>query len=99
MGSVPQGQGHETPSAQVAADVHSISPDLVKVKPGFDPERNAYTGHTGPDASQFAVTGLSAIHGAAVKLRKEMARLAAWALKGKEKDLEFGIGAQGPAVR
>jgi 2-furoyl-CoA dehydrogenase large subunit len=28
-----------------------------------------------------------------------MARLAAWALKAKEKDLEFGIGAQGPEVR
>jgi len=25
--------------------------------------------------------------------------LAAWALKGKEKDLEFGIGAHGPEVR
>jgi CO/xanthine dehydrogenase Mo-binding subunit len=99
LGSVPQGQGHETTAAQVVADVLGISPDLVKVKPGFDTEQNVYTGHTGTYASQFAVTGLSAIHGAAVKLRKEMSRLAAWALKGKEKDLEFGIGAQGPEVR
>jgi 2-furoyl-CoA dehydrogenase large subunit len=99
LGSVPQGQGHETTAAQVVADVLGISPDLVKVKPGFDTEQNVYTGHTGTYASQFAVTGLSAIHGAAVKLRNEMSRLAAWALKGKEKDLEFGIGAQGPEVR
>ncbi len=99
MGSVPQGQGHETTAAQVVADVLGISPDFVKVKPGFDTEQNAYTGHTGTYASQFAVTGLSAIHGAAVKLRKEMARLAAWSLKAKERDLEFGIGAQGPEVR
>src|ERR1700674_1272589 len=99
MGSVPQGQGHGTTSAQVLADVLNISPDLVRVKPGFDTEQNAYTGHTGTYASQFGVTGLSAIHGAAVKLRKELSRLAAWALKGKEKDLEFGIGAQGPEVR
>ena len=99
MGSVPQGQGHETTSAQVVADDLNISPDLVRVKPGFDTEQNAYTGHTGTYASQFAVTGLSAIHGAAEKLRKEMARLAAWALKTKEKDLEFGVGAQGPEVR
>jgi 2-furoyl-CoA dehydrogenase large subunit len=98
MGSVPQGQGHETTAAQVVADVLGISPDLVKVKPGFDTEQNAYTGHTGTYASQFAVTGLSAIHGATVKLRKEMARLAAWTLKANEKDLEFGIGAQGPEV-
>jgi CO/xanthine dehydrogenase Mo-binding subunit len=99
MGSVPQGQGHETTAAQVVADVLNVSPDVVKVKPGFDTEQNAYTGHTGTYASQFAVTGLSAIHGAAEKLRKEMARLAAWALKAKEKDLEFGVGAQGPEVR
>lgn len=99
MGSVPQGQGHETTAAQVVADVLKISPDLVKVKPGFDTEHNAYTGHTGTYASQFAVTGLAAINGAAEKLRKEMSRLAAWALKAKEKDLEFGVGAQGPEVR
>jgi CO/xanthine dehydrogenase Mo-binding subunit len=98
MGSVPQGQGHETTAAQVVADALNISPDLVKVKPGFDTEQNAYTGHTGTYASQFAVTGLSAIHGAAMKLRHEMSRLAAWVLKAKEKDLEFGIGTQGPEV-
>jgi len=99
MGSVPQGQGHETTAAQVVADVLGITPEIVKVKPGFDTEQNAYTGHTGTYASQFAVTGLSAIHGAAAKLRAEMSRLAAWALKAKEKNLEFGIGAQGPEVR
>lgn len=99
MGSVPQGQGHETTAAQVVADALDISPDLVNVRPGFDTEHNAYTGHTGTYASQFAVTGLSAIYGAAIKLRKEMSRLAAWALKAKEKDLEFGVGPQGPEVR
>jgi CO/xanthine dehydrogenase Mo-binding subunit len=99
MGSVPQGQGHETTAAQVVADVLNIPPQMVKVKPGFDTEQNAYTGHTGTYASQFAVTGLSAIHGAAVKLHDEMRRLAAWALKAKEKDLEFGVGDQGPEVR
>jgi 2-furoyl-CoA dehydrogenase large subunit len=99
MGSVPQGQGHETTAAQVVADALGISPDLVNVKPGFDTAHNAYTGHTGTYASQFAVTGLTAIHGAAMKLRKELSRLAAWKLAAKEKDLEFGVGAQGPEIR
>jgi len=99
MGSVPQGQGHETTAAQVVADALSITPDLVNVRPGFDTAHNAYTGHTGTYASQFAVTGLTAIHGAAMKLRKELSRLAAWKLQAKEKDLEFGVGAQGPEVR
>jgi 2-furoyl-CoA dehydrogenase large subunit len=99
MGSVPQGQGHETTAAQTVSEVLNIPPDMVKVKPGFDTEHNAYTGHTGTYASQFAVTGLSAINGAAEKLKKEMLRLAAWALKAKEKDLELGVGEQGPEVR
>jgi len=39
MGSVPQGQGHETTAAQVVADVLGVSPGHVKVKPGFDTEQ------------------------------------------------------------
>ena len=99
LGSVPQGQGHETTASQVVADVLGISPEMVNVRPGFDSEANVHTGHTGTYASQFAVSGLSAIHGAAEKLRAELSRLAAFALKAKEKDLEFGLGAQGPEVR
>jgi CO/xanthine dehydrogenase Mo-binding subunit len=98
MGSVPQGQGHETTAAQVVADVLGINPEHVNVRPGFDTEQNVYTGHTGTYASQFAVTGLSAIHGAALKLRAEMSRLAAFVLKAKEEELEFGVGEQGPQV-
>src|SRR5881409_56846 len=98
MGSVPQGQGHETTAAQVVADVLGINPEHLNVSPGFDTEQNVYTGHTGTYASQFAVTGLSAIHGAALKLRAEMSRLAAFALKAQEEELEFGVGAQGPQV-
>lgn len=99
LGSVPQGQGHETTASQVVAEVLNIPPDVVHVKPGFDSEQNVYTGHTGTYASQFAVTGLSAIHGAAVKLKKELSRLASHALKATEKDLEFGVGEKGPEVR
>src|SRR5207248_8149804 len=81
------------------ADALNITPALVNVRPGFDTAHNAYTGHTGTYASQFAVTGLTAIHGAAMKLRKELSRLAAWKLQAKEQDLEFGVGGQGPEVR
>ncbi|MFY9531649.1 MAG: xanthine dehydrogenase family protein molybdopterin-binding subunit [Candidatus Acidiferrales bacterium] len=99
LGSVPQGQGHETTAGQVVGEVLGIPPEMVNVKPGFDTEQNVYTGHTGTYASQFAVTGLSAIHGAAEKLKRELSRLAAFALKAKEKHLEFGVGEQGPEVR
>ncbi len=99
VGSCPQGQGHETTAAQVVADVLNIHPDCITVRTGFDTERNVHTGFSGTYASQFAVSGLSAVHGAAQKLKTEMKRLAAFLLETKEDDLEFGTGEQGPEVR
>jgi len=99
VGSCPQGQGHETTAAQVVADVLNISPDLITVRTGFDTERNVHTGFSGTYASQFAVSGLSAVHGAAQKLKGEMRRLAAFVLETNEDDIEFGTGAQGPELR
>src|SRR6202521_690547 len=98
VGSCPQGQGHETTSAQVVADVLNIHPDLITVRTGFDTERNVHTGFSGTYASQFAVSGLSAVHGAAQKLKTEMKRLAAFLLESKEENLEFGVGQQGPQI-
>ena len=99
VGSCPQGQGHETTAAQVVADVLNISPDLITVRTGFDTERNVHTGFSGTYASQFAVSGLSAVHGAAQKLKAEMTRLGAFILECRPEDLEFGVGAQGPELR
>ena len=99
VGSCPQGQGHETTAAQVVADVLNIHPDLITVRTGFDTERNVHTGFSGTYASQFAVSGLSAVHGAAQKLKAEMKRLAAFVLETKEDDIEFGTGTQGPELR
>jgi CO/xanthine dehydrogenase Mo-binding subunit len=99
VGSCPQGQGHETTAAQVVADVLNIHPDLVTVRTGFDTERNVHTGFSGTYASQFAVSGLSAVHGAAQKLKAEIKRLASFALETNEDDLAFDMGEQGPEVR
>ncbi len=99
VGSFPQGQGHETTAAQVVADELGISTDQIIVKTGFDTERNSHTGTCGTYASQFAVTGLSSVHGAVEKLKKEMKQLAAHALEANEDDLEFGTGNEGPEVR
>lgn len=99
VGSCPQGQGHETTAAQVVADVLNIHPDLVTVRTGFDTERNVHTGFSGTYASQFAVSGLSAVHGAAQKLKTEMKRLGAFVLQSGEDDIEFGTGTQGPELQ
>ncbi|MDP9263086.1 MAG: xanthine dehydrogenase family protein molybdopterin-binding subunit [Acidobacteriota bacterium] len=99
VGSVPQGQGHETTAAQVVADVLGVHPDLVSVRVGFDTERNVHTGHSGTYASQFAVSGLSAVHGAVQMLKAEILRLAAFVLKAPQSRLEMGVGKQGPEVQ
>jgi 2-furoyl-CoA dehydrogenase large subunit len=99
VGSVPQGQGHETVASQVVADVLGVTPDMVTVRTGFDTDRNVHTGHTGTYASQFAVSGLSAVHGAAQKLRAELLRLASFALNTPVDQLELGVGKMGAEVR
>ena len=99
VGSCPQGQGHETASAQVVADVLNISPDLIAVRTGFDTERNVHTGFSGTYASQFAVSGLSAVHGAAQKLKAEIVKLSAFRLETTEDDIELAMGKMGPEAR
>jgi len=99
VGSVPQGQGHETTVSQVVADILNIRPEMVNVRVGFDTERNVHTGHSGTYASQFVVSGLSAVNGAVQQLKAEMRKLAAFALQASEGELDFGVGKQGPEIR
>src|SRR4029079_10279350 len=77
IGTVPQGQGHETTSAQVVAEILGCTPDDVNVRAGHDTYWNSTAGFSGTYASQFAVTGLGAVKGAADKLAGEMKQLAA----------------------
>ncbi len=77
LGTVPQGQSHETVAAQVVADILGCSPDDVHVRPGHDSYWNSHAGFSGTYASQFAVTGLGAVKGAADMLASQIRRLAA----------------------
>ena len=98
LGTFPQGQGHETTAAQVVGNVLGIPMELVQVRTGFDSLYDSHTGQSGTYASQFVVTGLSAAHGAALKLKAEMVKLACFGLDAAEEDLEFGVGEMGPQV-
>lgn len=99
LGTGPSGQGHETATSQVVADELNIDPSMINVRPGFNTAWNTFSGHSGTYASQFAVTGLSAVHGACQKLKAQMRQLAAFALEANEDDLEFGVGEQGPQLK
>ncbi|MGH9062964.1 MAG: xanthine dehydrogenase family protein molybdopterin-binding subunit [Acidimicrobiales bacterium] len=92
LGTTPQGQSHETTSAQVAADMLGLSPDQVTVSTGFDQARNTYVGFSGTYASQFAVTGLGAVMGAVDKLRAEIVKVAAFVLAAGEEEVELQGG-------
>lgn len=76
VGSVPQGQSHETIAAQFVAQELGISESYVFAAQGFDSERVTHTSHSGTYASQFAVTSLGAIHGAVEKLKGELRTVA-----------------------
>ena len=76
LGTTPQGQGHETTAAQVVADILQCSPDDVHVRAGHDSYWNSHAGFSGTYASQFAVTGLSAVKGATDMLAAEIKKLA-----------------------
>ena len=91
VGSVPQGQSHETVAAQVVARELGISEEVVRVATGFNSERATHTSHSGTYASQFAVTSIGAIHGAVEKLRVELTRVAGMLLQSEPAKLKTGI--------
>src|SRR5213082_2804520 len=92
LGTVPQGQGHETTASQVVADILGCSPDDINVRPGHDSYWNSHAGFSGTYASQFAVTGLGAVKGAADMLAGEMKKLASVVLGCAPGDLELAEG-------
>src|ERR671922_297434 len=93
LGTTPQGQGHETTAAQVVADILGCSVDDVHVRAGHDSYWNSHAGFSGTYASQFAVTGLSAVKGATEMLAEEIKRLGSVILGGVPQEaLELADG-------
>src|SRR5207244_4074512 len=92
LGTVPQGQGHETTASQVAADILGVGPDQIHVRPGHDSYWNSHAGFSGTYASQFAVTGLGAVRGATEQLASEMKKLASVVLGCSPDDIELAEG-------
>src|ERR1700712_2843240 len=82
LGTTPQGQGHETTTAQVVADILGCSTEAVTVRVGHDSYWNSHAGFSGTYASQFAVSGLSAVKGATDMLAEEIKRLGSVILGG-----------------
>ena len=92
LGTTPQGQGHETTAAQVVADILDCDVDEVHVRAGHDSYWNSHAGFSGTYASQFAVTGLGAVKGAADMLAAEMKKLASMVLPVPRGAIELADG-------
>jgi 2-furoyl-CoA dehydrogenase large subunit len=89
LGTTPQGQGHETTAAQVVADILGCSVDEVNVRAGHDSYWNSHAGFSGTYASQFAVTGLSAVKGATDMLAEQIKKLGSVILGAPVEALEL----------
>jgi len=76
LGSPNCGQGHETTTAQVAADILGISPDHISVTTPFDSDLAPWGVAAANSGNNFHLYDIGAVHGAASKLREKILRLA-----------------------
>jgi CO/xanthine dehydrogenase Mo-binding subunit len=92
LGTVPQGQSHETVTSQIVADVFSIPIESVSVSTGFDSGSHPYTMHSGTYGSRFAAMGSGAALGAAKRLREKVLKIGAHLLGENVNDVELWMG-------
>jgi carbon-monoxide dehydrogenase large subunit len=88
-GACPQGQGHETIFAQVAADTWQVPMESVMVTLA---DTDAVTMGYGTIASRSAVTASAAINEASAKVMEKVLAIAAHLLESSEADLELRDG-------
>jgi carbon-monoxide dehydrogenase large subunit len=89
LGSMSNGQGHETAYAQMIADRFSIDIDAVEIVQG-DTDRIA-SGHGTGGSASIPIAG-AALDIAMTKVIERARRLAAHLLETAEADIEFGEG-------
>ena len=92
LGTVPQGQGHETFASQIVADEFGVTPDQITVLTGFDSIAHPYTSHSGTYASRSAVMATGAMLGAAKKVREKAAKIAGHMMRVDPETIVFKDG-------
>lgn len=89
LGTVPQGQSHETVGSQIVAEMFDVPLDLVSVATGFDSGSHPYTMHSGTYGSRFAAMGAGAVLGASQKLRDMVLEIGAHLLGERKDEVEL----------
>lgn len=92
VGACPQGQGHETAYAQVAADIWGVPMEDVFVSVA---DTSQVTMGYGTIASRSAVTASGAIRDSSDKVKEKVFAIAANVLEAPESDLELRDGRVG----
>jgi 2-furoyl-CoA dehydrogenase large subunit len=87
-----QGQGHETTIAQIVADQFDVEPSKIRVVVRLDTSTMQWSPSSGTYGSRFSTTGAPAVHGAAKKLRAQLAAMAASFIEAHPDDIEFVDG-------
>ena len=77
VGTTPQGQGHATVCAQIAADALGVDPAEVEVVTSVDTSTSAWTVASGNYSSRFSGVGAGAVHLAALKVAAKLKAIAA----------------------
>ncbi|MGI0083986.1 MAG: xanthine dehydrogenase family protein molybdopterin-binding subunit, partial [Nitrososphaerales archaeon] len=92
LGTVPQGQSHETVSSQIIADVFGVPFESVHVATGFDSASHPYTMHSGTYGSRYAAMGGGAVYGASLKLKQKVLQIGAHLLGEALSEVELAGG-------
>ncbi|HEY2218431.1 MAG TPA: xanthine dehydrogenase family protein molybdopterin-binding subunit [Gaiellaceae bacterium] len=77
LSTTPQGQGHRTVAAQVAADALGVSPGDVDVMTSADTSATPWTVASGSYSSRFSGVGAGAVHKAATRVAAKLRAIAA----------------------
>ena len=92
MSTAPQGQGHATVAAQVAADVLGVEPGEIRVVTEIDTATSPWTVSSGAYSSRFSGVGAGAVLRAAEKVAAKLHVLAAAQLECEPDDVVLAEG-------
>src|SRR3954470_10631154 len=92
ISTTPQGQGHRTAAAQVAADALGVDPAEIDVLADVDTSTSAWTVASGNYSSRFSGVGAGAVHKAATKVAAKLRAIAAAQLDCSADEVELRDG-------
>jgi 2-furoyl-CoA dehydrogenase large subunit len=92
IGTVPQGQGHATVAAQIAAEALGLAPEEIDVVTELDTSTSAWTVASGNYSSRFSGVGAGAVHLAATRLADKLRAIAASELDADAGEIELRDG-------